>query len=72
MNLEHRLPLSLFYFERLDCQEIARILELPDATALSRLGTAKTIFRQRLEEQCSDHKPATFPPSKGTEGGPNG
>lgn len=49
MSPAHRLVLSLFYFERLGYGEIARILELPPETALSRLARAKVLLRQLLE-----------------------
>lgn len=47
----HRLVLSLFYFERLRPDEIARILELPAETVRSRLANAKLLLRQILERR---------------------
>lgn len=49
MDPAHRLVLSLFYFEQLGYGEIARILDLPPETALSRLARSKTLLRQLLE-----------------------
>ncbi|MDQ3119239.1 MAG: sigma-70 family RNA polymerase sigma factor [Verrucomicrobiota bacterium] len=49
MSPDHRLVLSLFYFEQLGHGEIARILELAPETALSRLAQSKVLLRQLLE-----------------------
>lgn len=51
MSPAHRLLLSLFYFERLGFNEIARILQMAPETALPRLARAKILFRQLLEER---------------------
>ncbi len=51
MSPAHRLVLSLFYFEKLGFNEIARILQLPPETALPSLARAKVLFRQLLEER---------------------
>jgi len=50
MSPAHRLVLSLFYFEQLGSNAIARILELPPATVVSRLAEAKVLLRQLLEQ----------------------
>jgi len=49
MSADHRLPLSLFYFEQLGYGQIARILELSSETALTRLALSKHLLRQLLE-----------------------
>lgn len=51
MSPAHRLVLSLFYFEQLGHEEIARILELPAETVISRLAQAKVLLRQTLERR---------------------
>ncbi len=54
MSPAHRLVLSLFYFEQLGHDEIARILELPAETVISRLAQAKVLLRQTLERGRRD------------------
>ncbi len=54
MSPAHRLVLSLFYFEQLGHDEIARILELPAETVISRLAQAKVLLRQTLERRRQD------------------
>ncbi len=54
MTPAHRLVLSLFYFEQLGYREIARILELPAETVISRLAQAKVLLRQTLERGRRD------------------
>ncbi|MBA3543748.1 MAG: hypothetical protein H0T83_04815 [Chthoniobacterales bacterium] len=44
----YRLVLSLFYFEQLSHHEIARIVDLPSETVLTRLAQAKVSLRQML------------------------
>jgi len=45
---QHRLILVMFYFEELSYKEIARELEVPMGTVMSRLARAKTRLRQRV------------------------
>ena len=48
---EHfRVPLSLFYFKQLSYKEIAKIMETPLGTVMSRLARGKQLLRQRLEQ----------------------
>lgn len=50
MNLEEhlRVPISLFYLENYSYKEIARFLEIPIGTVMSRLFRAKTELHDRL------------------------
>lgn len=50
MSPNHRLVLSLFYFEQLSHGAIARILDLPADAVVSRLAKAKVLLRQMLEQ----------------------
>ncbi len=59
MSPAHRLVLSLFYFEQLGHDEIARILELPAETVISRLSQAKVLLRQMLERSRGIHPTTT-------------
>lgn len=48
---KHRLPVILHYLERLPCDEVAHILDIPTSTVYSRLNTA----RQRLRQLAREH-----------------
>ncbi len=67
MSPAHRLLLSLYYFERLGFNEIARILQMAPETALPRLARAKILFRQLLEERrlVSDRQMVNLMPDQG-------
>jgi RNA polymerase sigma-70 factor, ECF subfamily len=45
---EFRTPLILFYFEEFTYREIAKRMEVPIGTVMSRLARAKSYLRQRL------------------------
>ena len=46
----HRLPIELFYFKKLSYIEIAKELDLPIGTVMSRIARAKVHLRKELEE----------------------
>ncbi|MDQ6809449.1 MAG: hypothetical protein M3Z64_08525 [Verrucomicrobiota bacterium] len=69
MSLDHRLLLSLFYFEQLNPLEMAGILELSPAVALARFAEAKIDFRKQLERRRGFYRSARTPPVL-AEGGP--
>ena len=46
----HRLPIELFYFKKLSYIEIAKELNLPIGTVMSRIARAKIYLRKELEE----------------------
>ncbi len=68
MSPAHRLVLSLFYFEQLSHEEIARILELPAETVFSRLAQAKVLLRQTLERSRGDASLHSVGPEHSAEG----
>ncbi|MCA9934957.1 MAG: RNA polymerase sigma factor [Ardenticatenaceae bacterium] len=45
LDEKYRLPIILHYVERLPCQEVAQILEIPTSTVYSRLNTAREKLR---------------------------
>jgi RNA polymerase sigma-70 factor (ECF subfamily) len=45
----HRLPIELFYFKKLSYIEIAKELDLPIGTVMSRIARAKVHLRKELE-----------------------
>ena len=60
---EFRLVLVMFYFEELSYQEIAKELEIPAGTVMSRLSRAKSHLRKRLT-QIDDKPSQPLPPVK--------
>lgn len=47
-----KLPILLCYFEDLDYQGIAQVLNIPIGTVKSRLNTAKNKLRTEMESQA--------------------
>lgn len=68
MSPTHRLVLSLFYFEQLSHEKIARILELPAETVISRLAQAKVLLRQTLERSRGNASLHSVGPEHSAEG----
>lgn len=54
-----RVPLVMYYLQRLTYREIAEVLDVPVGTVMSRLSRGKELLRQRLMVQKS--KPAQAP-----------
>lgn len=42
---KYRLPIILHYYERMPCQEVAQVLNIPTSTVYSRLNTARVRLR---------------------------
>ncbi|MCB8965532.1 MAG: RNA polymerase sigma factor [Chloroflexota bacterium] len=56
LDEKYRLPLILHYVERLSCDEVATVLQIPTSTVYSRLNTARIKLRQLHQEQMVDGK----------------
>lgn len=48
---ERRIAVTLYYYDGLTVEEIAKILRLPDGTVKSRLSRAREQLRQMLKEE---------------------
>lgn len=46
--LEHQIILELYYWERLTSAEIAKVLDVPDGTARTRIRRAKQLLQEQL------------------------
>lgn len=53
LDEKYRLPLILHYLERLPCDQIAAVLQIPTSTVYSRLNTARIKLRRLHQEQFS-------------------
>jgi RNA polymerase sigma factor (sigma-70 family) len=48
----YRVPLTLFYFENIPYAEIAKILDIPIGTLVSRISRGKEMMRKSLAIKC--------------------
>lgn len=68
----YRVPLALYYFENHTYAEIAKMLDLPIGTIMSRLARAKELMRKSLAAKISGHERKIvslhpLPPKRATE-----
>ena len=49
LDPKYRIPVYLFYFEGLNCSEIAKAVDATSAAVMMRLSRARKLLRERLE-----------------------
>jgi RNA polymerase sigma-70 factor (ECF subfamily) len=59
LTAPHRLALVLYYFEGLDCEQMAAFLDVPVGTVMSRLHRARAVLRDVLRETADQEPPMT-------------
>ena len=57
----YRVPLMLYYLEEHSYEEIARLLEIPIGTVMSRLSRAKALMRQSLAAELKHESRVIVP-----------
>lgn len=52
--LDHQLVLELYYWERLTAPEVARVLDVPEGTARTRIRRAKQLLEEQMKRLVED------------------
>ena len=63
LDVHHRTPVVLFYFEELSYREIAVTLSIPIGTVMSRLSRSRKVLLKKLRPQPKQHVILGCPPS---------
>ena len=52
--LDHQIVLELYYWERLTAPEVARVLDVPEGTARTRIRRAKQLLEEQMKRLVAD------------------
>ena len=52
--LDHQIVLELYYWERLTAPEVARVLDVPEGTARTRIRRAKQLLEEQMKRLVED------------------
>jgi predicted RNA polymerase sigma factor len=52
--MDHQIVLELYYWERMTAAEVARVLDVPEGTARTRIRRAKQLLEEQMARLVAD------------------